>query len=639
MSPAPVNARFGPPKLPSPVRGEQAPLATTVGGKQHAELVAEQKLKGVDLGDVDVFLAQRAGKTQKQGLMPSLQALLSGKEAPASHEAQSVQQSVQQAVGTLTAVYADGLVTEAEIAALSRAQSRLSSVLQLADKSVLQMLPRDVRERLETRLFEPLQVLVSAAGRRADRVMAEVAGRDEEALRERLLQPAQPSFTAVSLHAVATGTSPLPSSSSRYGVGDVIGVPRSDGGVSLGVVTGRDPDGLRVEVLDAHGHLGLKKLDETSVARANPFKIGDVIDVEGGRAWITGVGPHGKLEATVQDQRGVRRVGGAVPPSHPDHSWIDSVSKSFLDIVHAAPVKAVQSPSTTPVRSAVKVVAGGDETSTPETLKGTIAEAALFTYRGIGYKDYNEDAAVIGTAAGKDGKEIFFAGAFDQAGGMGGVPGQTGAASKAAAQRFQEAIAAIAQGSDAGVALQRAGQAAHDDVNSFGVGAATTFAGGVVVNGHAVVVNCGDSGVLLVDKHGRIKAATEAHNLGDSLAKQSGDPNAGLNVANVITSCLGGDAAPQLDVYRWPVEKGDRLVFVSDGVLDANLGAQKADFKAGKPWQETAGDVTARDIGRIVGGAASTQAASQGLIDYARAQVESGRGKRDNVTAVVVTLQ
>ena len=144
--------------------------------------------------------------------------------------------------------------------------------------------------------------------------------------------------------------------------------------------------------------------------------------------------------------------------------------------------------------------------------------------------------------------------------------------------------------------------------------------------------------MLLVDKHGRVKAQTEAHNLGDLLAKQSGDPNAGLNVANVVTSALGGSEAPKLDVYRWPVEPGDRLVFVSDGVLDANLAAQKSDFKAGKPWRESAGDVTARDIGNLVGQSKSPAEASQRLIDYARDQVETGRGKRDNVTAVVVYI-
>ncbi|OGQ11390.1 MAG: hypothetical protein A2138_27050 [Deltaproteobacteria bacterium RBG_16_71_12] len=52
----------------------------------------------------------------------------------------------------------------------------------------------------------------------------------------------------------------------------------------------------------------------------------------------------------------------------------------------------------------------------------------------------------------------------------------------------------------------------------------------------------------------------------------------------------------------------------------------------------SAGDVTARDIAGITTGAANSAIASQALVDYARKMVEMGRGKPDNVTAVVVTM-
>ncbi len=442
----------------------------------------------------------------------------------------------------------------------------------------------------------------------------------------------EPRYQSFSPSTVAHGA-PGPASIDRYGPGDLIAVPRSGGGVSLGVVTGRDPDGLRVEVHDAHGRLALKTVDAAEVAQANAFKIGDVLDFNGGRAWVTGLGKHGKLAVTVQDAHGVRHVGGNVPPGHPEHGWLEALQLSFLGAV-----EALKNPPPTPVKDVALAVVGGAETTQPEAVQGKTAEGALFSYRGIGYKSYNEDAAVVGTARGQGGREIVNAGAFDQAGGMGGVPGQTGAASRVAAERFQQAVSQIANGVDPGAALQQAAVAAHDDVNGFRAGAATTFAAGVIVDGQAIVANCGDSGVLLVDKHGRIKAQTEAHNFGDILAKQTGDPNAGLNVANVVTSTLGGKSLSKVDVYRWPVEKGDRLVFVSDGVLDANLEAQRAAFAAGTPWKETAGDVTARDIARIVSGAPNSAIASQGLVDYARSQVEGGRGKPDNVTAVVVSV-
>lgn len=627
MSPMPVG-----PKVPSPVRGQVTPLAVTQGAKQAAELQAEQKLQRVDLRDVDLFLAQRAGTSHKSGLLPSLRALLGGKPAASqSNETRALQGKLADAVATLTRVYADGLVTEAELSALQHARSRLSSVLALQDPAILQLLPKDVRERLQVQLFEPAQVLLDAATRRSGRVLQQVTARDEAALLERLARP-EPSYQPFAPTSVAQG-GPAPASLDRYRPGDLVAVPRSDGSVSLGVVTGRDPDGLRVEVQDGRGRLALKTLDAAEVAQANPFKIGDVLDFNGGRAWVTGLGKHGKLAVTVQDAHGVRQVGGNVPAGHPEHGWLEALQQSFLGAV-----AALKKPPEPPVKDAVLSVVGGAETTTPQALVGKTAEGALFSYRGIGYKSYNEDAAVMGTARGQGGREIVYAGAFDQAGGMGGVPGQTGAASRVAAERFQQAVAQIAQGVDAGAALQQAAMAGHDDVNGFRAGAATTFAAGVIVDGQAIVANCGDSGVLLVDKHGRIKAQTEAHNFGDVLAKQTGDPNAGLNVANVVTSALGGKSAPKVDVYRWPVEQGDRLVFVSDGVLDANLEAQRAAFDAGKPWKETAGDVTARDIARIVSGAPNSAIASQGLVDYARSQVEGGKGKPDNVTAVVVSV-
>ncbi|MBI1946355.1 MAG: SpoIIE family protein phosphatase [Deltaproteobacteria bacterium] len=620
------------PKVPSPVRGQATPLAVTQGAKQADEIQAEQKLQQVDLRDVDRFLAERAQKSQRSGLLPSLLSLLGAKpKGPPQPDARALQGKLADAVATLTRVYADGLVTEAEIGALQHAKARLTSVLELQDPAVLHMLPRDVRERLQVSLFEPAQVLLDAATRRSGRVLQQVAARDEAALQERLAKP-EPSYQPFAPSSVAQG-GPGPSSLDRYAPGDLVAVPRSDGSLSLGVVTGRDPDGLRVEVTDAHGRLALKKLDAGTLAKVNPFKIGDVLDFDGGRAWVTGVGNNGKLAVTVQDARGVRHVGGNVPPGHAEHGWLEGLQQGFL-----GSVQALKQPPAPPVKDAVVSVVGGAETRQPHVVVGKGAEGALFSYRGIGYKNYNEDAAVVGTARGQGGREIVYAGAFDQAGGMGGVPGQTGAASKAAADRFQQAVAQIASGADAGVALQEAGKAAHADVVGFGVGAATTFAAGVIVDGQAIVANCGDSGVLLVDKHGRIKAMTEAHNLGEQLAKQTGDPNAGLNVSNVVTSALGSKSAPKVDVYRWPVAKGDRLVFLSDGVLDANLEAQRAAFAAGKPWKESAGDVTAREVARIVSSSANSAIASQGLVDYARSQVENGRGKPDNVTAVVVSV-
>jgi serine/threonine protein phosphatase PrpC len=172
-------------------------------------------------------------------------------------------------------------------------------------------------------------------------------------------------------------------------------------------------------------------------------------------------------------------------------------------------------------------------------------------------------------------------------------------------------------------------------VRALRVGAATTFVGAVVLNGQATVLNCGDSGAVLVND-GVVRAATDAHNLGDSLARYSGDPNVGLHLAHIVTSALGAQHEPRLDVERWSVKRGDRLVVVTDGVLDANLAAQREALLDGTPWSESNHDVTAREIAAIVARSASASQATQGLVDYAAEKVTSGAGKRDNVSVVVV---
>src|SRR5207244_13178828 len=117
----------------------------------------------------------------------------------------------------------------------------------------------------------------------------------------------------------------------------------------------------------------------------------------------------------------------------------------------------------------------------------------------------------------------------------------------------------------------------------------------------------------------------------------------GLNVANVVTSCVGSqNGAAQADYTKVAVEKGDIIVCVSDGVADANLVAQKQAFKAGKPWTEHNGEVTQREIGAIVKAMSAKGARSaeitQAIIDYAKEHVLDGRGKKDNVTAAVVRV-
>lgn len=443
---------------------------------------AQFALGALTVEDVDLFLAHRAGKAPAHvGLFESLKRLVTSAPKP-SKAAGVLHESIRAGtrdLATLAQLTENGPLDAAHVAALGSARARLERVLALAEPSIRNMLPRDVREKLERDLFEPLEVLVDAAH-------------------------------------------------------------------------GARPDA-----------------------------------------------PAAPVPAPV--------VSGAV----------DGAARA--------------------------VFVGGAETVRPEVVRGTSASGALFTDRGIGYKDYNEDGAVLGVMKAHDGKELVYAGAFDQAGGMGKVPGQTGAASRIAATRFEEAVRAIAAGELPALALKGAAMLAHFDVcalsdaHGLEVGAMTTIAAGVIHNGVAVVIACGDSAVLLVDKHGHVKKQTEPHNLGDEIARDTGDPNRGLGSANLVTSALGqGGGTPRLDVSVWPVEPGDRLVFLSDGVLDANLPAQKRAFEAGTPWTETAGDKTIREVGRLVAASEDPVASTQAVVDYARTQVVNGDGKKDNLTAVVV---
>ncbi len=626
--------------LPSPVRGEKTNDVAAVVARAPAEQVAEAKLAQVSHVDIDAFIEQRSGRAASRGLIPSMIALLSpAAPKPPSAAATAMANSLQQALGALHDVYKDGLVTEGEIAELGGALSAIGDVLALQDPAILQMLPRGVRERLQDRLFEPLQLLHDTAHQRSQQVLGAVTNRDLMPLRERL-DDVKVVFTPLDVGRVAKSGGSL-TGAERYAVGDYVAVPRSSGAVSLGVVTGHDPDGLRVEVL-AGNSVGMQKVRPEDLASANPLKIGDYIQHGNAQAWITGLGPDGKLTATVQDAKGIHHVGG------------ENVDRLAAAVAHQisdlrTQAKAVaRAPAAPPVAAQSLVRAGGFENVTADAVKGNTATGGLFTYRGVDYADYNEDGAVLGVVPKGNGvkSETFYAGAFDQAGGMGHVK-ETGAASRIAAQHFAKASEAIARGAPPEQTLRGAVDSAQAELCAVNdlhkVNMATTFVGGVVQDGYAHIVNAGDAGAVLYDKQGRVKEQTESHNIYDEAAKKASplsDVDCMLRFAHNISSCLGQvDQPPKVDAYKWKVEPGDYVVFFSDGVGDLKLQAQKNDLKAGKSWTRPNGDVAAEEIGRVVAKAGSAEAAAQAVArDFAGDQVRSGEGKPDNAAAVVVRI-
>jgi hypothetical protein len=291
---------------PTPVKGEAAPVIATPAGVSAPEVVAQQAVKAVAVDVLDAFLSGKVARPSDRGAFPSLARLTQAfgtQAAPStSTRAAALSQTLQGVVEGLERIYADGRVTEGELGQLHGLSGQMNAVLGLADPTVLNLLPKAVREKVQNQLLEPLTLLQQAASRRAGRVFDDIDVRDRGALVERLQEPV--SYGAVDVAACQQAGVAL-SSSRRYRLGDFIAVPRSSGAHQQGVVVGRDDDGkLRVELFDArHASLGVKSLDDAEVARANPLKVGDYLAHNGAELWVTGVSDRGVV-GVVKDRDG-----------------------------------------------------------------------------------------------------------------------------------------------------------------------------------------------------------------------------------------------------------------------------------------------------------------------------------------------
>lgn len=267
-----------PPLQARPLQGRPQfePLKTE--GRPHGiEREAERVISQVSDQDLDVFLKARAqkqsGPQAGRGVAGLMANLISPPKTPAALHPQvkELQQKLSGTLTTLGQIYADGFVTEHEMGALMQARDRLAQVRQLADPEVLLMLPRDVRERLESKLFGPLTILEAAATRRSTRVWNQLEARDRPTLEKRLAEPVE--FRRLDMNVLAR-TDLRPSSMERFVPGDLVCVPRSDGSFTRGLVVGNRGDRLDVQMLLGDA-FAIKSLQAEDVARANPLKIGD----------------------------------------------------------------------------------------------------------------------------------------------------------------------------------------------------------------------------------------------------------------------------------------------------------------------------------------------------------------------------
>lgn len=276
-------------------------------------------------------------------------------------------------------------------------------------------------------------------------------------------------------------------------------------------------------------------------------------------------------------------------------------------------------------------------------LQTPLGQGALTSHPGLGYKDGdNEDAGAlgfIGKAADDDASSsLVFAGAFDQAGGMGSLENEVGAASRIAAESLPDAARAVARKGVAPVealnqGIAKANRKIAKESADAGTRMVTTYAAFLVQGKTVHITNVGDSAVFVFSPDGSLKFATRPHNLGYEIGQATGSHEAGLFHSNIVTRALG-DEEVEGDFTSLNVDDGDFIIGVSDGVTDANLPAQIDDTMRGKHWPRSHDDVTEDALGAIVRRSVSAEEVAIRVLNYALTQMGAELGKRDNVTVV-----
>ncbi len=282
--------------LPPLVRGGstrpqvQTPALVSTTQSQAAQQVVVTQHSPVAERDLDAFLLARAQVKGAASLPASLQALLG---APARGAAKIVQHGLSTAVQELQAIYADGRVTEDERMALQRVHSRFEAIAALADPDVANMLPRDVRERLQQQLFGPVQTLLDATAVQQRALFDGIVVRDEASLRARLSEP---------VNFAARG-------STSWAVGDRVMIRRSHGGLSEGVLHSEQPNQHWSVAFVDNGQFALKDIAITTLQHENAYKIGDHWSHNDCDVWVEGCDANGPRLVIEQENAVVLRGG------------------------------------------------------------------------------------------------------------------------------------------------------------------------------------------------------------------------------------------------------------------------------------------------------------------------------------------
>lgn len=136
----------------------------------------------------------------------------------------------------------------------------------------------------------------------------------------------------------------------------------------------------------------------------------------------------------------------------------------------------------------------------------------------------------------------------------------------------------------------------------------TTLTAAYLTGTRVIIVHVGDSRAYLLHG-GALRRLTRDHTLGAQLGPTAVGVDA-TAFSHILVNAIGGNTdRPTPELSATPIEPGDRLLLCSDGLH---------------------GPVTDARIATILGGATTSQAAVDGLIDEALAL-----GGPDNVTAIV----
>ncbi|HEY4688462.1 MAG TPA: Stp1/IreP family PP2C-type Ser/Thr phosphatase [Anaerolineae bacterium] len=145
-------------------------------------------------------------------------------------------------------------------------------------------------------------------------------------------------------------------------------------------------------------------------------------------------------------------------------------------------------------------------------------------------------------------------------------------------------------------------------------GGGTTLTSVLIVNDRAVFAHVGDSRAYLYHQ-GKLRQVTKDHSYVDKLVELgqlTAEEAAVHPQKNVLYRAVGQEGHLEVDTHLETIPSGGRLLLCSDGL-----------------WSMIADD----EIGRILGSAATPQAACDELVVAANAA-----GGRDNITAVVVEV-